>query len=58
MPVIRILASAATLNTDTLTGLRKGLSDVGYEEGKNVAIVVRSAERLRHFGLCHRYFVN
>jgi putative ABC transport system substrate-binding protein len=45
MPVIRILASAATLNTDTLTGLRKGLSDVGYEEGKNVAIVVRSAER-------------
>ena len=45
LPVIGILVSATPLNADTLTGLRKGLSDGGYEEGKNVAIVVRSAER-------------
>ena len=45
MPVTGILVCAAPLNTDTLAGLRKGLSDLGYEEGKNVAIVVRSAER-------------
>jgi ABC-type uncharacterized transport system substrate-binding protein len=45
VPVIGILVSATPLNTDTLTGLRKGLSDEGYEEGKNVAIVVRAVER-------------
>ena len=45
LPVIGILVSATPLNADTLTGLRKGLSDGGYEEGKNVAIVVRAAER-------------
>ena len=45
LQLIGILASAAPLSPDTLPGFRKGLSDVGYGEGRNVAIVVRAAER-------------
>jgi putative ABC transport system substrate-binding protein len=45
MPVIGILASAAPFSPENLTQLRKGLSDAGYVDGRNVAIVVRAAER-------------
>jgi putative ABC transport system substrate-binding protein len=45
LPLIGILASAAPLSPDTLTGFRKGLSNAGYLEGRNVAIKVYAAER-------------
>jgi putative ABC transport system substrate-binding protein len=45
LPLIGILASATPLSPDTLPGVRKGLGDAGYGEGRNVEIVVRAAER-------------
>ena len=45
MPVIGFLNSGATANPQTLTALRKGLSEMGYVEGRNVVIEVRSTEQ-------------
>jgi putative ABC transport system substrate-binding protein len=45
MPVVGFLNSGATANPQTLTALRKGLSEMGYVEGRNVVIEVRSTEQ-------------
>jgi putative ABC transport system substrate-binding protein len=45
LPVVGVLASAAPLNPNILTELRKGLNESGYIEGQNVSIEVRAAER-------------
>jgi putative ABC transport system substrate-binding protein len=43
MPVIGFLGGAET-PSETLAPFRKGLSEIGYVEGRNVAIEFRSAE--------------
>src|ERR1700730_4873541 len=44
MPVIGSLASFSAKGADVLIPLREGLSQVGYVEGRNVAIEYRWAE--------------
>jgi putative ABC transport system substrate-binding protein len=45
IPVVGILASSAPFDPGNLTEFRKGLSDAGYVEGRNVALLVRAPER-------------
>jgi len=49
MPVIGFLNSGAPPNPQTLTALRKGLSEMGYVEGRNVVIEVRWTEQYEEF---------
>jgi putative tryptophan/tyrosine transport system substrate-binding protein len=45
MPVVGFLNSGASPNPQTLAALRKGLGEMGYIEGRNVAIEIRSTEQ-------------
>src|SRR5262249_23227659 len=45
LPVIGYLNSAAPISPDNLADFRKGLSETGYIEGRNVTIEFRPAER-------------
>jgi putative ABC transport system substrate-binding protein len=45
MPVVGFLNSGATPNPQTLSALRRGLNEMGYVEGRNVAIAVRGSEQ-------------
>jgi putative ABC transport system substrate-binding protein len=49
MPVIGFLNSGAPPNPQTLTALRKGLSEMGYVEGRNFVIEVRWTEQYEEF---------
>src|SRR6516225_739630 len=45
MRVIGFLNSGVSPNPETLAALRKGLGEMGYVEGRNVAIEIRSTEQ-------------
>ena len=48
MPTIGFLRRGAEQNANRLAGFRKGLSEAGFVEGKNVAIEFRGALHHRH----------
>jgi putative ABC transport system substrate-binding protein len=47
MPVIGYLTSGAVPNANTLDAFRKGLAEMGFVEGRNVAFAIRTTEDFR-----------
>src|SRR6516162_3417891 len=58
MPVIGFLTNSAGLQANNFAAFRKGLSEMGFVEGRNVSLDIRATEQYDQFPAFARELVN